>query len=151
MTWLLTNLADVLLFLAGVLALCSGGYFAFWNLAVGLWKLPYLFRLRPRLAGWVLFLCILLMTLIVRALLPSANAIAITFAVAAIAPGPAIRLTSYLAWRRGKGEREPAAEVRNEIARRLNEREVDPNRSWPTFVFDVERARRHAEFDPPPI
>ena len=151
MIWLLTNVADTVLFIVGILFAVGAAWFVVCNLAVGLWRIPYVLKLRPRLAGSVVVVSVIVTALLIRLFLPAANAEAMIFGVAAIAPLVALRATAHLAWRLNEDKRGAAADVRNEIARRLDENTVDPKRSWSAFVFDVERARRHEQFEPPPI
>lgn len=116
------------------------------------WQLPILVRLRPRVAIPVIAALVLLIFALTTWVLGPAHVEGRLLLAAVFGARPALWLTRLVVWRgTDRRLREDAADIRNELAGRLRERPVNADRSWPTFVFDLERARRRAEYEPPPI
>lgn len=153
MTWLSTS--PIVQTLVVALALPVGLLVLSWPL-IGLlrdvWQLPMAIILRPRIASIsTAFVALILFTATGYALGLDhiAGRLIIT---AAFGARPALLLTRRIAWHRSDADlRQRAAEIRNELATRLHEREVSSAHSWPSFIFDVERSRRRASYEPPPI
>jgi hypothetical protein len=138
------------LFLAALIALV-----ALWPVhgaIVALWRLPMLFRLRPvatALASLLVGVPAFLASVFIfgPGHLPGHLLMTAILGAAPIAFG-----VRWWAWRSaGPDLRAEAVKTRNELARRVGDRVVQPTKAWGSFVFDVERARRRAEYEPPPI
>jgi hypothetical protein len=153
MTWLPTSPMVQTLFVA--VALPIGLLALAWPL-IGLlkdvWQLPMATILRPRIAS--------ISTALVGLVLFTATGYALGLGhiagrliiTAAFGARPALWLTRRIAWHFSDADlRQRAADIRNELATRLHEREVSAERPWPSFIFDVERSRRRTSYEPPPI
>ena len=128
---------------------------AFWPLqgiVKDIWQLPCVILLQPRSRSLAVLLPGLFLFFVLTLVLGPDHFYGRAFLVAVLTPTPALLLIRHLAWRSADPEeRTAAAEVRNELAGRLHEPLVTPLKSWPQFVFDLERVRRRAEYQPPPI
>lgn len=153
MIWLLTSPVGqtISLLVVGPIA----GLVVWWpllGLLVHVWQLPMAIALRP----WIASICAVLFGAIVftatgyfLGLDHVGGRLIIT---AALGARPALWLTQRIAWHFSDADlRQGAANIRNELATRLHEPDVSTARSWPSFIFDVERFKRRARYEPPPI
>lgn len=117
-----------------------------------IWQIPMLVRLRPRVAAPTVAAIVLLIFVLSTWMFGPAHVAGRLLLSATLGARPALWLTRVIVWRSSdRPQREEAAVIRNELASRLREPRVDAARSWPTYVFDLERARRRSEYEPPPI
>lgn len=117
-----------------------------------IWQLPCVISLQPRSRSLAVLLPGLFLFLVLTFVLGPDHIYGRAFLVAILTPTPALLLIRRVAWRSADPEeRTAAAEIRNELAGRLHEPPVTPLKSWPQFVFDLERVRRRSEYQPPPI
>ncbi len=122
------------------------------GLVQDVWQLPMVVRLRPKTGGAIVVASTLTIFLVTGWLLGAGHAEGRLLLAAAFGARPALWLIRQVVWRQtSPALRREAADIRNELAVRLQERTVKPERGWPAFVFDVERARRRAAYEPPPI
>jgi len=122
------------------------------GLVQDVWQLPMVVQLRPKTGGAIVAATILAIFLVTGWLLGTGHAEGRLLIAAAFGARPALFLIRQVVWSQTPpAVRREAADIRNELAFRLQERTVNFERGWPTFVFDVERARRRAAYEPPPI
>ena len=152
MTWLATNPLGQALALVISVALSPVLFWPLLGIVQDGWQLPMLVRLRPRVSIPVIAALVLLLFVLTTWVLGPAHVEGRLLLAAVFGARPALWLTRLIVWQlTDRVLREDAADIRNELAGRLRERPVNANKSWPTFVFDLERARRRGEYEPPPI
>lgn len=152
MTWLVTTAFGQALGLAVSVLLFPLVLWPMVGIIQDVWQLPMLVHLRPRLASVIVGALALLAFILITWLLGPAHLGGRLLLSLTLAARPALWLTRVVAWRRtDPALRGEAADIRNELANRLRERTVHPDRVWRTFVFDVERAARRRAYEPPPI
>jgi hypothetical protein len=150
MTWgtAFGELAELLL--AAMIALV-----ALWPLhgaIIGMWRLPMLFRLRPVTTSLLsLVVCVPIFLASVFTF-GAGHLSGHLFMTIILGAWPTAFGVNWWAWHSATlNLRSNAAKVRNELSRRIGDRVVQPTKAWASFVFDVERARRRNEYEPPPI
>ncbi|MEN2749497.1 hypothetical protein [Sphingomonas sp. T9W2] len=150
MTWSIALSELVGLILAALIALV-----ALWPVhgaIVALWRLPMLFRLRPVTTALASLLMGVPAFLASAFIFGAGHLSGHLFMTAILGAAPIALGVRWWAWRSaGPDLRADAAKIRNELARRVGDRVVQPTKAWRSFVFDVERARRRDEYEPPPI
>ena len=152
MTWLATTPLGQVLALVIAVALSPVLFWPLVGIVQDVWQLPMLVRLRPRVAIPMIAALVLLLFALTTWVLGPAHVEGRLLLAASFSARPALWFTRLIVWRLTDCPlREGAADIRNELAGRLRERPVNADKSWPTFVFDLERARRRAEYEPPPI
>lgn len=152
MTWLATSPIGQALGLVIAVALSPLVLWPLVGVVQDVWQLPMLVLLRPRIASPVIAAIVLILFAVTTRVLGPAHVEGRLLLAAVFGARPALGLTRLIVWRwTDRSLREAAADVRNELASRLRERPVNVEKSWRTFVFDLERARRRAEYEPPPI
>ncbi len=150
MTWGVALGELVTLFLASLIALVA--LWPVYGAIVALWRLPMLFRLRPIATALISLLMGVPMFLASVFTFGAGHLPGHLFITAILAAGPVAVGLRWWVWRSADPAlRAEAAKVRNELARRVGDRVVQPSKAWASFVFDIERARRRDEYEPPPI
>lgn len=150
MTWGTAVGELVTLFLATLIALVA--LWPVYGAIVAFWRLPMLLRLRPIATAIISLLLGVPMFVASVFTFGAGHLPGRLFMTAILAAGPVSVCVRWWVWKSTKSARRAeAAKIRNEVARRIGERAVQPTKSWAAFVFDVERARRRDEYEPPPI
>lgn len=116
------------------------------------WQLPMLIRLQPLRTWWRLGLVSGGLLFVLDLTLRPGHVAGKLLASIVLAAWPTLRWVRVAVWRSTDGDtRSAAAAIRKEIGAREDGAATDATKPWRSFVFDVERARRRAEYEPPPI
>lgn len=135
-------------FIVGPLTL----WLALSNILQGIWHAGAIFALKRRLTSLVSIVLSLILC-VPMWLVTGIDDVRAYFAlIVLLLPFPIYWTVSRLAWfRDSELTRMSASAIREELAERYSETPPPKGRWWAGYVYDVERMKRRAAYEPPPV
>jgi hypothetical protein len=126
---------------------------AFVSVSRDLWQLRLVFGMRPRVTAIAVIGIASVILSLGAAWLGPSHARAVLFVTICLTPWVCIKLVSLVAWwSDGPADRQLALDLfRSQSSATERMPSIDRKLPWASYIFDLERARRRATYEPPPI